>query len=84
VLCPIVDGVAVIGRPDKYLPPCGISSIKREARELICTLYEPSQILFWCEFPKGLTTKDGLVRQVTPQLWSCSGHNERFTIRRGT
>jgi hypothetical protein len=84
VLCPIVNGVAVIGRPDKYLPPCGISSIERHADEIICTQYEPSQILFWCESPEGLSTKDVLVRQIAPQLWSCGGHHERLTIRRGT
>jgi hypothetical protein len=83
VLCPVVNGVAVIGRPDKYLPPCGISSIRRDTGTITFGLHEPGEILFWCESSPTLCAEDGTLHQIASNLWSCSVVGDRFTIKCG-
>lgn len=79
VLSPVVDGIAIIGRPDKYLPPCGISSIRRKADELICTVHEPAELLIWSE-TAGLGCRGTSLRQVSPGLWSCPVAADRLEL----
>lgn len=79
VLCPIVDGVAVIGRPDKYLPPGGITEIRRDDLSIGCSLHEPAEILFWSESAR-LEADGAPLDQTGPHTWSYRAKACQFEV----
>jgi hypothetical protein len=49
LLCPIQDGWAVIGRPDKYLSPAGVEIVSRAPGELTLKMMERGPLAIWSE-----------------------------------
>lgn len=57
-MSPIVDGVAVIGRTDKYLAAAGVKEIRRAGAELTIDLAESGPLGIWCR--KGEPRAEGV------------------------
>jgi hypothetical protein len=49
LLCPIQDGWAVIGRPDKYLAPAAIDVVDRGPRHVTVRLVESGPLAVWTD-----------------------------------
>jgi hypothetical protein len=77
LLCPVRDGWAVIGRPDKFLSPATVELLERSPEELLLRLPEPGAFRIWqkgpiaCDGAKAEDLGDGLW-ELTP-----TAHGER-------
>lgn len=69
ILCPIINGVAIIGREDKFLPPEGISSIARADGRVDLALHESGPILLWTERENLLPAFKGISTALGGGLW---------------
>lgn len=47
LLCPIVGGWAIVGRPDKYLSPAAVEVIRACEREITVRMKESGPLLIW-------------------------------------
>jgi Raffinose synthase or seed imbibition protein Sip1 len=67
ILCPIKNGIAVIGRDDKILGPEGVEQITHKPNQLLLSLREEGRILIWSKEAK-LTGPNGAP-------WQSAGSN---------
>jgi hypothetical protein len=47
LLCPVVDGWAVVGRTDKYLSPAAVEVVSRTADEIVLKMVESGPLAVW-------------------------------------
>ncbi len=75
ILCPIRNGMAVIGMEGKHLPPQAIESIVRRGAAVELRLKEPGSVLVWTEraLADGVDLGNG--------LWRVSSEALSLTIR---
>jgi len=66
LLCPIVDGWAIIGRSDKYLSPAAVELVSRNAGEIVLKMKESGPLAVWSS--TGTARADGYDAHVTGGL----------------
>lgn len=81
LLCPIREGWAVIGNPDKYLCSEVVESVEIDENGMTLCLREPGDILFWTR-ADALSSSDGLVEAVGSNVWKICATGTRVTVQR--
>jgi hypothetical protein len=84
LVCPILNGWAVIGRTDKYLSPVGAEVIASDARTLTLRLRESGPVAVWSATGT-LQSRDADFTDAGGGLWRAtyaSNRNGRVTITR--
>jgi len=81
LLCPIVNGWAVIGRSDKYLSPAGVEVLSCEPDTLELVMLEPGPLTIWSN--SGVAVEDLGFSSAGGGLFttSATGDSVRSTIR---
>jgi len=71
LLCPIKDGLAVIGSEDKILGPQGLEHIEQSSSKVLLTLREEGPILLWSECLTLALEDDTPLESLGGGLWRC-------------
>ena len=81
LLCPLMQGWAVIGSPRKYLCSEVVRSITVTDSVIEIGVYEAGDILFWLESGTPIS-EHGLVSYVSPGLWNLTTTSTHVVIER--
>ncbi len=68
LMCPVRSGWAAIGRTDKYLSTAAVRVLHTDLDELVVSLREPGQFLFWSR-SGALSCTAGSLTQLDTNLW---------------
>jgi len=86
LMCPVRSGWAAIGRPDKYLSAAAVRLVRAGLDELVVSLREPGEFLFWSRSGI-LSCTAGTLTQLDTNLWRLRTERrdseESIVIRRG-
>lgn len=79
ILCPIVEGWAVVGRRDKYLAPAAVTAIQRTESSIRVSLVEGGPLLVWSS--RGEPTAPGAsVTHIADELYQVAALDDSLEI----